>query len=142
MCNSLAWAFLLQIVNEAWRKLKGALDEASIPVVASRQMISRLDKIESRIRASAQEALARTMQEQVESAVREAETRGFVVAALDIPAEILEIGGAKLSLIKATRHCSDKPVLVLAWDGEYLVGRCAVPQVILARTYLEVKHTS
>lgn len=70
------------------------------------------------------------MHEQVELAVKSADNQGFVIVPLDIPAEIFEIGGAKLSLIKATRHCPDKPVFVFAWDGDHLVGRCAVPQVI------------
>lgn len=64
----------------------------------ARQLLARLEKQESMIRASAQEALAKTMQYQVERSVIEAGSEPFVISALSIPPHLLEIGGAKLSV--------------------------------------------
>jgi hypothetical protein len=66
--------------------------------VLARQLFARLEKQESMIRASAQEALAKTMQYQVERSVIEAGSEPFVISALSIPPHLLEIGGAKLSV--------------------------------------------
>lgn len=78
--------------------MKASLDASTIPFVLARQLLARSEKQESLIRASAQEALAKTMQMQVEQAVSEAETEPFVISALSIPSYMLEIGGAKLSV--------------------------------------------
>lgn len=100
-------------------------------MVARTQLVNQLEKLESLVRQGAQEALARIMQRQVEVAVCNAGPASFVVACLSIPLEMLEIGRAKLSLIKATRHCSSKPILVLALDDGCLIGRCTVPEVLI-----------
>ena len=98
--------------------------------MASKELLSRLEKLESLVRKTVQEALARMMQHQVEVAVSDAgPTSPFVIARLSIPADMLAIGRAKLSLIKATRHCANKPILVLAVEDGCLVGRCTVPEV-------------
>ena len=65
----------------------------------------------------------------MEQAVDADPYKTFVVVSLAIPSELLDMARAKLSLIKATRHVKDKPVLVLALDGGFLVGRFVVPEV-------------
>lgn len=105
------------------------MDSELIPIVWSKRMLNRLEKLESQLRSAAQVAVAATMQQQVASALERFEGESFVVVALSVPPEMLEIGRAKLSLIKATRHCQNKPILVLAWDDGHLAGRCSVPQV-------------
>ena len=86
-------------MSDLWKKLKASLDASPVPFVLARQLLARLEKQESIIRASAQEALAKTMQDQVEQAVIEAGSEPFVISALSIPSHLLEIGGAKLSVI-------------------------------------------
>ena len=103
------------------------MEDSAIPLNEFRRFQSRLEKLESVIRAAAQKSLAILMQRQVERAV--CDSGPTVALALSIPTDLLEIGGAKLSLIKATRHCPSKPILVVAYDGRDLVGRCTVPQV-------------
>lgn len=111
------------------KQLRVSLESDDIPLVARTQLDNQLEKLESLVRQGAQEALARIMQRQVEVAVDNAGPASFVVACLSIPSEMLEIGRAKLSLIKATRHCTTKPILVMAWDDGCLIGRCTVPEV-------------
>ena len=101
-----------------------------MPLIVCKELSVRLEKLESYLRQVAQETLARTMQRQVELAVKDAGPASFVIVDLSIPPEMLEIGRAKLSLIKATRHCPYKPILVLAADEGCLIGRCTVPQVL------------
>lgn len=112
------------------KQFREAINSDDLPVVVIKQLAVRLEKLESFIRQVAQETLARMMHRQVEAAISDAGPASFVIVYLSIPAEVLEIGRAKLSLIKATRHCPHKPILVLAWDEGCLIGRCTVPQVL------------
>lgn len=66
---------------------------------------------------------------QVEQAVDADPYKTFVVVPLTFPSELLDMARAKLSLIKATRHVKDKPILVIALDGGFLIGRFVVPEV-------------
>lgn len=127
---------MTQELDKSLKELRVTLDSDDIPLVASQQLSNRLQKLESIVRQAAQESLAKMMQHQVEVAVVDAGPASFVVASLSIPSELLEIGRAKLSLIKATRHCTSKPILVLAVDDGCLVGRCTVPQVSFSRVPL------
>ena len=87
----------------------------------------------------AQEGLSLLMRQQVQAALLDRGAGGeraarhhhhHLVHALQIPRSLLVVGGAKLSLIKATRHCVDRPALVLAVDESgFVVARCTVPQV-------------
>ena len=95
----------------------------------SKQLQNRSEKLQSLIRSSAQEALSQSMRQQIESSLKDDPSKSFLVVALALPADLLDIGGAKLSLIKATRYCKDKPVAVLAVDGGFIVGRFVVPEV-------------
>ena len=106
--------------------LKAAVESSAIPFVRERQLQTRMARLESHIRLSVQDALSRIMKHQVEAANRDGP---FVTLFLSIPAALVDIGGAKLSLIKATRHCPDKPIMVLAQEDDGLVGRCTVPEV-------------
>lgn len=109
------------------KELKGYVDDSAIPLASSRELNVRLEKMESLIRATAQKMFAVSMQDQVEQNVKTAK-EPFIVLALSVSDDLLDVGGAKLSLIKATRYCPSKPILVLALDGKELVARCAVPQ--------------
>lgn len=115
----------IQEMDRSFKALKSSVEGSVIPLESARQFGTRLEKLESVIRAGAQKVLATMMQEQVEEIVRNG-TEPFVVLALSIPPELLDIGRAKLSLIKATRHSPKKPILVLAWDGKELIGRCSI----------------
>ncbi|KAI9551853.1 hypothetical protein GHT06_022189 [Daphnia sinensis] len=121
----------LKELDKSLKQFRDAINSEDLPVVVSKQLAVRLEKLESFIRQIAQETLARMMQRQVEVAISDAGPASFVIAYLSIPAEVLEIGRAKLSLIKATRHCPHKPILVLAWDEGCLIGRCTVPQEMI-----------
>jgi hypothetical protein len=112
------------------KQLREAINNEEIPLLVCKELSIRLSKMESYVRQGAQEALARMMQHQVELAVSDAGPASFVIVYLSIPPEMLEIGRAKLSLIKATRHCPHKPILVLALDDGCLIGRCTVPKVL------------
>lgn len=120
----------MQELDKSLKQLREAANSDDVPVVVAKQLGVRLEKLESFIRQVAQETLARMMQRQVETAISDAGPASFVIVNLSIPAGVLEVGRAKLSLIKATRHCPHKPILVLAWDEGCLIGRCTVPQVL------------
>ena len=112
------------------KELKRILETNAIPYLVSLDVERRTKTLESSIRSLAQEGLYRSMQTQMEEAVAESQSRRFLVHVLRMPRELLSIGGAKLSLIKATRHCASKPLLVLALDDEgCIVARCTVPKV-------------
>ncbi len=67
----------------------------------------------------------------MEEAVAESQSRRFLVHALRMPRELLSIGGAKLSLIKAARHCASKPLLILVFDDEGCnVAGCTTSRII------------
>ena len=112
------------------KQLREAISSDDVPLTVNKELSARLEKLESYVRQATQETLARLMQHQVESAVSDAGPAPFVIVYLSIPHEMLDIGRAKLSLIKATRHCPHKPILVLASDDGCLIGRCTVPQVL------------
>ena len=72
------------------------------------------------------------MQTQVKTDLdRKGRDLSFLVTVLRIPRELMSIGGAKLSLSKATRHCPLKPVLILAVDDDQrVIARASVPKVL------------
>ncbi|XP_059353171.1 alanine--tRNA ligase, mitochondrial-like isoform X2 [Daphnia carinata] len=118
----------LKELDKSLKQFRETINSDDLPVVVTKQLAVRLEKLESFIRQVAQETLARMMHRQVETAISDAGPASFVIVCLSIPPDMLEIGRAKLSLIKATRHCPSKPILVLAWDDGCLIGRCTVPQ--------------
>lgn len=125
----------LKELDKSLKQFREAINSDDLPVVVIKQLAVRLEKLESFIRQVAQETLARMMHRQVEAAISDAGPASFVIVYLSIPAEVLEIGRAKLSLIKATRHCPHKPILVLAWDEGCLIGRCTVPQEMVTPNF-------
>lgn len=141
---------MAQELDKSLKRLRASIESDDIPLVAGKQLLVGLEKLESLVRLAAQESLARIMQHQVEVAVTDAGPASFVIACLSIPPDMLEIGRAKLSLIKATRHCPSKPILVLAVDEGHLIGRCTVPQVLTLlfarptshRLYIAFSHDS
>lgn len=122
-------------LDTSLKEMKSRVSSSAIPFGTSKELGARADKLESLLRSSVQESLADSMRQQVECAVDADPYKTFVVVALSIPSELLDMARAKLSLIKATRHVKDKPILVLAIDGGFLVGRFVVPEASVTATF-------
>lgn len=100
-----------------------------IPYCAARDLEIKLHQLESKVRSAAQQVMSARLEEQIKSAVQLNSNWAFIVHVVDMPNQLVNIGRAKLSLIKATRHCVDKPILILAYDDGCIVSRCTVPKV-------------
>jgi len=135
------WINQLRTIDEALKELRKSLETDPIPYVVSQAVSRRLELLESSVRSLVQEALSKLMQTQVKTDLdRKGRDLSFLVTVLRIPRELMSIGGAKLSLSKATRHCPLKPVLILAVDDDQrVIARASVPKELVTPEFDALK---